>query len=211
VIARNVLDMLWSESTGRSRIQSMMKVASRVLIGTAIAVLTSNCAWFLEWQQPPEDSPGPIGESPESPAASPVSPAPETPPSTPSPDLAQGSETPVASVPEPAPPATGELLDCSNLQTQAEMSACAATLAQTADDRLNQVYQQVRDRFRGTPQEELLIDAQLAWIDFRDANCAFSSGRFAGGSMAPMIRSTCVAEMTRQRTAELEHFLREGN
>ncbi|MCY7272390.1 MAG: lysozyme inhibitor LprI family protein [Phormidesmis sp. CAN_BIN44] len=34
---------------------------------------------------------------------------------------------------------------------------------------MNQVYQQVRAKYRGTKQETLLSDAEEAWLKFRDA------------------------------------------
>ena len=96
---------------------------------------------------------------------------------------------------------------CANPQTQAEMNACASSLAQAADQELNQVYQQVREHYKNSAQEELLIDAQLAWIKFRDANCKFSSSRFAGGSMAPLDYSSCIKRMTQERTEEIKQYL----
>jgi uncharacterized protein YecT (DUF1311 family) len=169
----------------------------------AIALCSSSCALFFRQQ----DLGSPPSESPAEPSTvtidstSPPAPGHEENAAPENPDQGQSdSSEPITSLPS----------DCSNLQTQADMSVCAATLAQTADARLNQVYQQVRDRYQGTAQASLLIDAQLAWIDFRDANCTFASERFAGGTLAPLIYSNCIAEMTQQRTSELEQFLQEG-
>lgn len=170
----------------------------------AIALCSSSCVLFFEEQ----DRSPPPRASPEEPSTVTIDSAS---PSSPVNQENSAPEIPDQSQSVPSEPDTSLPLDCSNLQTQADMSACAATLAQTADDRLNQVYQQVRDRYQGRPQEELLISAQLAWIEFRDANCTFASERFAGGTIAPMIYSNCIAEMTQQRTAELEQFLQEGN
>lgn len=86
------------------------------------------------------------------------------------------------------------------------MNDCAARLAETADQDLNDVYQTVRDKYKDTPQGDRLVDAQLAWIAFRDANCQFASSRFEGGSIAPLIYSNCVERMTKQRTAELKAY-----
>lgn len=101
-------------------------------------------------------------------------------------------------------------VDCRNPQTQSVMNLCAAEDAKKADRRLNQTYQKAIAKFKGTPQEKQLVDAQLVWIKFRDADCAFSRDRFQGGSMAPMVYSTCIARMSQQRTKELEGYLTEG-
>ncbi|MGI0486157.1 lysozyme inhibitor LprI family protein [Pantanalinema rosaneae CENA516] len=100
--------------------------------------------------------------------------------------------------------------NCQNPQTQVEMNYCAAEQAKASDRKLNQVYQRVRASYKGTAMEEQLVDAQLAWIKFRDTNCQFARNRFQGGSMAPLVYSTCVDRMTQDRTQELEQFMRRG-
>lgn len=66
---------------------------------------------------------------------------------------------------------------------------------QAVDNRLNQVYQQTLNRF--SSHREQLIDAQLAWINFRDANCDFENNLVAEG------RNICLIRMTENRTEEL--------
>ena len=101
-------------------------------------------------------------------------------------------------------------VDCRNPQTQFNLNFCAAQAAKNADQQLNQAYQKAIAKFKGTPQEKQLVDAQLNWIKFRDADCAFSSDRFKGGTIAPMIHSGCIARLTQQRTKELESYATEG-
>ena len=105
--------------------------------------------------------------------------------------------------PEPQP-------NCKNPQTQLDMNLCEGQRAQAADRQLNQVYQQVRAKYRGTSQADKLVDAQLAWIAFRDRECQFAAARFEGGSMAPMVKSGCLARLTVTRTQELRNYLKEG-
>lgn len=101
-------------------------------------------------------------------------------------------------------------LNCRNPQTQSDMNRCAAQDAKAADQRLNQVYRQVRMKYKGTTHDDHLVDAQLAWIKYRDANCLFSRDRFVGGSIAPLVYSNCITQITKQRTQELERFLKDG-
>lgn len=97
--------------------------------------------------------------------------------------------------------------NCKNPQNQAEMNACAGLSYQNADKKLNQVYQQVRSKLQGANREKL-TEAQLAWIKFRDGNCAFARTEVEGGSMEPMIFSGCLADITKKRTASLESYNR---
>ncbi len=106
--------------------------------------------------------------------------------------------------------AVAQSLNCQKATTQLELNQCADLNAKAADRKLNQVYQQVRANYRGE-QETLLLNAEETWIKFRDASCAFSKSRFAGGSIAPMVYSNCLADLTKQRTQELKSYLQEGN
>lgn len=52
-----------------------------------------------------------------------------------------------------------------------------------------------------------LLEAQRAWIAFRDAHCR-SEGYYArGGSLEPLLVSTCKTDMTRARTEELRELV----
>ena len=87
--------------------------------------------------------------------------------------------------------------------TQLEMTTCAVDERVRADRELNQAYQALLPTLE-PERRELLRVAQRAWIAFRDAHCAFEESEFAGGSMAPMIESLCVARLTEERTRELK-------
>ncbi len=67
---------------------------------------------------------------------------------------------------------------------------------QEADRLLNIAYQRLLNYLSATRREKL-IDAQLAWIDYRDANCGFESNLVARG------RNICLIRMTEIRTQEL--------
>lgn len=99
--------------------------------------------------------------------------------------------------------------NCQNPQTQTELNICATRDAQAADQQLNQVYEEVRAKLDGTSETQL-VNAQLAWIEFRDLTCAYERDRFSGGSAAPMVHEQCIARVTRQRTQDLQNYLREG-
>ncbi|MFE1745101.1 lysozyme inhibitor LprI family protein [Coleofasciculus sp. H7-2] len=100
--------------------------------------------------------------------------------------------------------------NCNNPQTQGEMNACAGIAYQNADRRLNQVYRQLLPKLPGSRRQKL-ISAQQAWIKFRDANCTFERSEFTGGTMEPMVYSSCLANVTKQRTAQLEQYLSDAD
>ncbi len=106
--------------------------------------------------------------------------------------------------------AVAQPLNCQKAQTQLELNQCASLSAGEADRQLNQVYQRLRKN-RGTQLDLQLVNAEEAWIKYRDASCAFSRSRFAGGSIAPMVYSNCMARLTKQQIQELEGYLQEGN
>ncbi|HEY9623028.1 MAG TPA: lysozyme inhibitor LprI family protein [Crinalium sp.] len=153
----------------------------------------------------------PVGDS-SSPNLSPPS-VPATSAATPSttasssPTGQSPTETASPNKPSPDDQLVAQQPECNNPQTQSEMNTCAAKSADLADTKLNETYQKLKETLQGS-DADLLVSAQRAWIDFRDKNCQFSSGRFEGGSIAPLVYSSCVERVTKQRTQELEGYLR---
>ncbi len=104
--------------------------------------------------------------------------------------------------------------DCKEPQTQTDMTICAGQDLADADKALNAQYQltrkalKERDAGASTPNlkggEEALLKAQRAWLGYRDAQCVSVGFQARGGSMEPMLISTCEADLTRKRTAELK-------
>jgi len=103
--------------------------------------------------------------------------------------------------------------DCKEPQTQADMTICAGRDLADADKALNAQYQVTRkalkERDAGASAElkggeEAMVKAQRAWLAYRDAQCASVGFQARGGSMEPMLVSSCEADLTRKRTAELK-------
>ncbi len=105
-------------------------------------------------------------------------------------------------------------LDCKEPQTQTDMTICAGQDLADADKALNVQYQATRkvltERDREASTSDLkggvdaLVKAQRAWIGYRDAQCLSWGFQARGGSMEPMLVSSCEADLTRKRTAELK-------
>lgn len=103
--------------------------------------------------------------------------------------------------------------NCKDPQTQADMTICAGRDLADADKALNAQYQVTRkalkERDAGASAElkggeDALLKAQRAWLAYRDAQCASVGFQARGGSMEPMLISSCEADLTRNRTAELK-------
>ena len=95
-------------------------------------------------------------------------------------------------------------------QTTGEMNICASREYQAADKKLNSAYQALKSKL-DKQQQKRITNAQLAWIKFRDATCAYERGQFEGGTMAGPIGTSCLAKITQQRTKELERYLQDIN
>jgi uncharacterized protein YecT (DUF1311 family) len=100
--------------------------------------------------------------------------------------------------------------NCNNPQTQSEMNICASIAYQNADRKLNQVYRQLLPKLSAARKQKL-ITAQQAWIKFRDSSCEFERSAYEGGSMAPMIYGFCLADVTEQRTKDLQRYLEDSD
>ncbi|MEQ8345196.1 MAG: lysozyme inhibitor LprI family protein [Sneathiellaceae bacterium] len=106
--------------------------------------------------------------------------------------------------------------DCTSPQTNLAMQECADANYRAADAALNAAYGEVMGRLRQMDKEDgpdsgladALKAAQRAWIPFRDGQCAWEAGFFTGGSIAPLIRLTCLTELTRARTGQLRQTLK---
>lgn len=96
--------------------------------------------------------------------------------------------------------------ECDNASTQSALNMCTAQQAQAADKKLNKTWQEALKR--ATPgQRDLMKKAQQAWINLRDADCAFIDTGTAGGSVQPMVHNQCITDKTTEREAWLSSLL----
>jgi uncharacterized protein YecT (DUF1311 family) len=103
-------------------------------------------------------------------------------------------------------------VDCSNANSQIEMTYCAEQEWNAADADLNAAYAAAKRVMRGIdtaiPRPERgaemqLRDAQRAWVTFRDAACAAEGYTFHGGTAEPMVIYSCRARLSETRAGEL--------
>lgn len=117
-------------------------------------------------------------------------------------------------------PASGEDVrdvDCNNAQTQADMNQCAAEDYRKADADMNAQWAETRAAMlawdKATPPSgengaaKRLLVSQRAWLAYRDAACDVEGYSAEGGSMQPLMISSCLAELTKRRTEELKSLV----
>ena len=90
---------------------------------------------------------------------------------------------------------------CENLSgspTTLDMNTCRGAEAAWWDDRLNEVYGDLRKLIeaRDETRSQGLRDMQRAWIAWRDAACDFEAGEYAGGTLAGTVAASCMMQRT---------------
>lgn len=95
---------------------------------------------------------------------------------------------------------------CDNPSTQLQMNQCAAQELVEANEVLNNVYNEVRNRLSNA-QKVKLRKSQLAWIKFRDLDCAFESSASEEGSAHGLITQNCLIRKTKNRIGEFKEML----
>lgn len=88
-------------------------------------------------------------------------------------------------------------------QTQLEMNETANANYKKADTQLNKVYKQLMVMLDKS-EKPLLIQAEKDWVKFRDSHCKFDASQYEGGSMKPLVYSSCLEELTKKRIAEIK-------
>ncbi|NJO76208.1 MAG: DUF1311 domain-containing protein [Leptolyngbyaceae cyanobacterium RM1_406_9] len=188
-----------------------MFITKRLTGLLAILLLAIAPGCFIRNQDSPQAaSPSPTqtvsAPTPAAPAAAPPEEIPQTAPEA-EPTAPAASPTPEAATSSSQVAAAPT--DCANAQTQAEINQCAQAFYETADAELNRVYQNLKASLNSQEQEEL-IDAELAWIDYRDETCDAESSQYEGGSIQPTIYYGCLERVTAERTAELQQQLEQS-
>jgi uncharacterized protein YecT (DUF1311 family) len=88
------------------------------------------------------------------------------------------------------------------------MNQCAGKAFRAADATMNQVYRRLV-LMLDEDEKAQLKEAQTAWLKYRDTNCEFVADQYKGGSIRPLIKATCLGDMTKRRTTELKTQIKE--
>lgn len=93
--------------------------------------------------------------------------------------------------------------DCSNAGAQIDMNFCARAGWDISDAELNRLWREVKPAADARGRGQALLDAQRAWLRYRDATCEAERDQYAGGSIAPLVYWQCMDRLTIRRNAEL--------
>ncbi len=108
--------------------------------------------------------------------------------------------------------------NCAEPITQLDMNICAGADLRAADERLNAQWRMTADAMRARDRAtagledgrsgyfDQLLEAQHAWLRFRDAHCASVGYGARGGSMEPMLIAMCKTTLTSERTRQLKEL-----
>lgn len=98
--------------------------------------------------------------------------------------------------------------NCKNPQTQLDMNVCSGRDFEREDKLLNKVYGELRSKLDATEKEKLK-NVQVAWLKYRDLACEYEGAQYEGGSMQPLIFSSCKAMLTADRRKMLENLIKQ--
>lgn len=96
--------------------------------------------------------------------------------------------------------------ECASPQNQQLMNACAAKEYAEADQALNTAWGSAKSFADAIGQGDELLQAQRAWLAYRDAACDVHASPYEGGSLQPLVRATCLSAITKERTVMLLEF-----
>ncbi|MGJ7507112.1 lysozyme inhibitor LprI family protein [Variovorax sp. GT1P44] len=106
---------------------------------------------------------------------------------------------------------------CKAPKTTVEINDCAQQTLARKDKELNAAYQALVKSLAGTDKSDatdyegtkkLLLQAQRAWVQFRDNDCNAKYTFYAGGTIRDITALTCKIEHTEQRTKELKDWIK---
>jgi len=111
----------------------------------------------------------------------------------------------------------GDPPECADPVTQQDMNYCAALEWEEADAELNRQWRETVSEIQRldaqtTPGDgrpgyfEQLLEAQRAWLTFRDGHCASVGYHARGGSLEPLLVANCRTALTRERTEQLRQL-----
>lgn len=105
-----------------------------------------------------------------------------------------------------------ELVEKSNTDgvTQTEMNMYASQIYELWDNELNQIWDMLSDYMTETEFEALKI-IQNEWIKERDKQMEEAAAENGGGSLAPMLKATTGAELTKEKVLELAKIITGDN
>ena len=90
---------------------------------------------------------------------------------------------------------------------QLSMNLCSEYDYEVLDSELNDLFQQQLSRL-SHPSRARLVNAERAWLKYRDADCLYQNGpREESGSIWPLEQNICLSTRTKQRIELIKSFI----
>ncbi|PXX41575.1 lysozyme inhibitor LprI family protein [Undibacterium pigrum] len=107
-----------------------------------------------------------------------------------------------------------QAIDCNKASNTMEINECASIEQQKVEAKLNQVYQRVLKGMEKdyasdgnfADMKKAFVNAQRAWIKFREADCDAVYQKNIGGTIRNVMHISCMQARAKTRIAELEDF-----
>lgn len=93
---------------------------------------------------------------------------------------------------------------CKGISVTSDLVACLEAASKTTDSKLNETYSRIQSVL-ALRKDDLknLVEAERAWIHFRDLTCDAEYRLFGGGSGGPAAKLACMEALTRNRNSDL--------
>lgn len=98
-------------------------------------------------------------------------------------------------------------VNCNDPQATPEINYCAEQAYQVADKLLNANYKKLVATLSDNAEKERLVNAQRAWVSFRDKHCEFETYAMRQGTGYSGYLSACLEELTKSRAEALKKSL----
>jgi uncharacterized protein YecT (DUF1311 family) len=92
-------------------------------------------------------------------------------------------------------------------QSQAEMNEEAINAHKKADIAMTRVYKLVMEKMTTPEDKKSLLEAQRAWIRYKETHCQSYTNQFKGGSITPLIYYSCLEDLTNIREKQLQAYI----
>lgn len=96
-------------------------------------------------------------------------------------------------------------LDCAKAVTTADINECASIEQKKVEDKLNKLYQGIVKPLEGD-EKKTLVEAQRAWIKFREADCNAVYQRWIDGTIRNVLFISCMQDRAETRIKELQEY-----
>jgi uncharacterized protein YecT (DUF1311 family) len=101
---------------------------------------------------------------------------------------------------------TTQQKNCKTFPSHTQAHECSQLTASPVEQGLDRVYQQLVSQLGGASREKL-INSQLAWVSFVEAQCGFETRGFDNGTQSSPVRDRCLERLMQQRTQDLNGYL----